>query len=577
MARIQAEIAMPIFSHIGPREPAGRIWKSFSYLSRAIGKLRVSEKISAIVGLLVLVMVLLVVMSMQTVRLQSEYRRALATSTTTAINIGRVNALIYAIVMESRGIYMSTEPGKVKRYADELLRRNRELAGIIAEWEKIADFKDEARFPAFRERILQFIDFRAELARRATQISPAAGRAWGDNDANRSLRIALNNDIEALAKQLDDRALLEAELADRSQMASWYLALLGLCGLLLTALNVIVVRRSVIAPLSDIAQATDLIAAGKTDIDIPHVTLWDEIGYLARAVRNFRDATDRNRKLEQLEIGTARQRDTALGQRDRLNDKYLETKWQLSAALNNMVQGLIMIDAKGRVLMTNRSYRAMYQLPQEIIGPDCTLRDLLAYRAENSLFQGDIDKYMAAILERIAKGRPSVTEVALPDGRLIRISEQPMAGGGWVATHEDFTEQRRTARILERTERLLVTVLENIPQAIVAKDARSLHYTFVNKAAERLLGLPRAQIIGRSVRDLFPAETADKIERQDAEVLAGHQEGEFVIRTVSTPNNGQRLVAVRRLPIADQASDSRMLINMIEDRTDRPNVADVAA
>jgi PAS domain S-box-containing protein len=360
-------------------------------------------------------------------------------------------------------------------------------------------------------------------------------------------------------------------------MASWYLALLGLCGLLLTALNVIVVRRSVIAPLSDIAQATDLIAAGKTDIDIPHVTLWDEIGYLARAVRNFRDATDRNRKLEQLEIGTARQRDTALGERDRLNDKYLETKWQLSAALNNMVQGLIMIDAKGRVLMANRSYRTMYRLPQEIIGPDCTLRDLLEFRAENGLFQGDIDKYMAAILQRIAKGSPSTTEVALPDGRLIRISEQPMAGGGWVSTHEEFTEQRRAARILERTERLLVTVLENIPQAIVAKDARTLHYTFVNKAAERLLGLPRAQIIGKSVRDLFPAETADKIERQDLEVLAGRREGEFVIRTVSTPNNGQRHVAVRRLPIADQASDSRMLINMIEDRTDQPDVADVAA
>ena len=76
--------------------------------------------------------------------------------------------------------------------------------------------------------------------------------------------------------------------------------------------------------LSFLAAWGSQIAAGKTDIDIPHVTLWDEIGYLARAVRNFRDATDRNRKLEQLEIGTARQRDTALGERDRLNDKILK-------------------------------------------------------------------------------------------------------------------------------------------------------------------------------------------------------------------------------------------------------------
>jgi PAS domain S-box-containing protein len=558
-----------------PRNPARiRIWKS---LSRVVANLRISEKISGIVGLLVLVTTLLMVMSIQTVRLQTEYRGALASSATTAINIGRVNALIYAIVMESRGIYMSTEPDKVKRYADELLRRSRELAGVIAEWEKSADVSDEAQFPAFEQRILQFIDFRSELARRATEISPAAGRAWGDNDANRSLRIALNDDIEAFARQLDGRALLVAELADRSKMASWYLALLGLCGLLLTALNVVVVRRSVITPLADIAQATDSIAAGNTDIAIPHVMQSDEIGHLARAVRNFRDAADRNRELEQLEIGTARQRDTALGQRDRLNDKYLETKWRLAAALNNMAQGLVMIDSRGKVLMTNRQYRTMYQLPPHIIGPGTTLRDTLAYRAENGLFVGDIDKFVAVILDRVAQGKPFVTEVVQPDGRLIRISEQPMDGGGWVSTHEDFTEQQRAGRILERTERFLVTVLENVPVAIVAKDARTLRYTFVNKAAEKFLGLPRVQIIGKSVRDLFPAETAERIERQDSDLLAGNQESIVVTRMVTTPNNGKRKVMVRRIHITGHAGEPHMLLNMIEDMTDQANIADVAA
>ncbi len=274
----------------------GRIWKSFA---RVVANLRISEKISGIVGLKALVMTLLVVMSIQTVRLQAEYRHALATSTTNAIDIGRVNALIYAIVMESRGIYMSTEPDKVKQYADELLRRDRELDGVIAEWETIVDFNDEARFPEFKRRIHQFLDFRSELVRRATQIGPAAARAWGDTDTNRSQRIALNQELEAFGRILDSRALLVAELADRSKMASWFLGLLGLFGLLLTVLNVVVVRRSVITPLAEIAHATNSIAAGNTDIAIPHDLLGNEIGHLARAVRNFRDATDRNRKLEQ--------------------------------------------------------------------------------------------------------------------------------------------------------------------------------------------------------------------------------------------------------------------------------------
>jgi PAS domain S-box-containing protein len=180
-------------------------------------------------------------------------------------------------------------------------------------------------------------------------------------------------------------------------------------------------------------------------------------------------------------------------------------------------------------------------------------------------------------LNRIAKGTPSVTDVPLPDGRVIRVSEQPMAGGGWVATHEDFTEQRRAERILQRTESVLAAVLENIPEAIVAKDARTLRYTFVNSAAEKLFGLPRAEIIGKSVRELFSSETADRIEYQDSELLAGNQGNEVTIRTVSTPNNGQRVVAVRRLRIAGQAGESHMVLRMIEDRTDQANIADFAA
>src|SRR5260370_10623987 len=142
---------------------AGGIWQRCRDLVSGLNDLRITEKISGIAALLILVMTLLVVMSIQSVRLQAQYRHALATSAIAAINVGRVNGLIYAIVMESRGIYMSTDPAAVKRYADELIRRNRELAAVVAAWEKIADFSDEGQFPAFRRRILQLIDVSNEL------------------------------------------------------------------------------------------------------------------------------------------------------------------------------------------------------------------------------------------------------------------------------------------------------------------------------------------------------------------------------------------------------------------------------
>ncbi len=99
---------------------------------REIGDLGISEKLYAVVTLLVFLTGLLLIMSVQAVRLQTAFREDLATASTAAINIERVNGLIYAIVMESRGIYMSSERTKVKRYGDELLKRNRELADVVS-------------------------------------------------------------------------------------------------------------------------------------------------------------------------------------------------------------------------------------------------------------------------------------------------------------------------------------------------------------------------------------------------------------------------------------------------------------
>ncbi len=288
----------------------------------------------------------------------------------------------------------------------------------------------------------------------------------------------------------------------------------------------------------------------------------------ARALQKFRNAVRRNVELEQLELGTARQRDTAMEERDKLNDKVLETKWQLRAALNNMAQGLVMVDSKARILVANTQYRKMYQLTPELLGPDCKLGDVLEYRASKGLFTGDVKAMVDAILARISTGKQVVVEQRLADGRLIRISEQPMDGGGWVATHEDVTQQQRAEQILARTERFLATVLENMTQAVVAKDSQDLRYVFVNKAAEKLYGLPRSEIIGKSARDLFPGEAADLIERMDRELLAGDENVDVAVQTWQTPNNGQRRVSARRFRIADDNSKSQIFLSMIEDRTD---------
>ena len=152
-----------------------------------------------------------------------------------------------------------------------------------------------------------------------------------------------------------------------------------------------------------------------------------------------------------------------------------------------------------------------------------------------------------------------------------------MDGGGWVAMHEDVTEQQRSRRILERTEQFLVTIIENIPEGIIAKDARNLRYVFVNRAAERMIGMSRAEIVGKTARELFAGEAADLIERRDRQLLEQEQQLEAIIDTVDNPARGRRTIAVRRLQIGGPDRESHLFVSMFEDRTDQADVADVAA
>ncbi|BBO07256.1 MULTISPECIES: PAS-domain containing protein [Bradyrhizobium] len=541
--------------------------KKFVRLARGADTLTVAEKVYSIAAFLAIVTTFLLVMSVQSVRLQTTYRHMHVTAAEAAIGVGRINALIYAIVMESRGIYMSADRRAMKPFADGLVRRNHELAEAVKSMEKNVGNDDAELFASFRQRIMQFIDFRQELVRRGIEISPAAGREWGDNDANRIVRSKLNSDIEALERIYQQRAREADELANENRYAAAYLFALGLAALMLAALNVVVMRSSVVGALADITQATDRIAQGDVKSEVPHLGRHDEIGRLARAVQNFRDAVARIFELEELELGTAQARDAARTERDQFNDKYQAKKWQLSAAINSMPQGLIMLDGKAVVVAMNSNYRQIYNLP-ETIQAGSTLEDILQHRVKSGLFSGDVAKYVAAVLDRIARREPAAYEIALNDGRIIKIYERPMDGGGWVSVQEDVTEQRQRERILERMERFLATIIENVAEGIIAKDARNLRYVFVNKAAEKMIGMSRGEIIGKTARELFSPEAAELIERRDKQLLAQKQQLAPIIDTIDNPARGRRVISARRVQIGGASEESHMFVTMVEDRTE---------
>jgi methyl-accepting chemotaxis protein len=260
-------------------------------------RLSIAAKLYAIFALLATATVALAIVAVVNARrhaaLTDEFEAALQGSQ----NVQRINGLIYAVVMESRGVYMSDDAPTRKKYADGLLKFNGQIAQIVNAWERVIRPEDAEHFTPFAGRIRQFIEFRKELARLGTEVGQAAGREWGDNDANRTVRIALNKDLEMLEALYSKQARgTYAKIDVGIDFNAWLMSVLGVLAVLLAAVGALILRRAVVRPLAEITRVTEQVAEGGA-VTVPYGSRRDEIGALSRSISVFQTAMNHNKEL----------------------------------------------------------------------------------------------------------------------------------------------------------------------------------------------------------------------------------------------------------------------------------------
>ncbi|MEI8396952.1 MAG: bacteriohemerythrin, partial [Rhodospirillaceae bacterium] len=224
----------------------------------------------------------------------------------------RVNGLVLAVVMDSRGIYMAQSPAESEKYALPLLATLEQLRSALNNWRNAFPPNRRDEFSAAEQATETFIRFRTELVRLSREKTLPEARAFGDNDANRKARSALNEQVKALsAANEKDVGRLADRITSEYRGDMRLLIALPVLGILFgIGFAVRIVSRRIFSPLLRLTETMKTLASGDLSIEIPAVDEQSEIGTMAATVQVFKDnaiAMDRMRAEQMRVEGKGRQ------------------------------------------------------------------------------------------------------------------------------------------------------------------------------------------------------------------------------------------------------------------------------
>ena len=142
----------------------------------------------------------------------------------------------------------------------------------------------------------------------------------------------------------------------------------------------------------------------------------------------------------------------------------------LEAALQNMSQGISVVDAQLRLVAWNRRYVELFGYPEELLQIGRPIADLSRWALAQVPHGPDTEQALERRLAFMRAGTPHLSERVLPDGTIIEIRGNPMPGGGFVATFTDVTEFRHAeAGLIQANETLEQRVTERTVDLVAAK------------------------------------------------------------------------------------------------------------
>ncbi len=142
----------------------------------------------------------------------------------------------------------------------------------------------------------------------------------------------------------------------------------------------------------------------------------------------------------------------------------------LQSAMENLSEGVSVVDGDLRLVAWNRAYLELFEYPEGLIHIGRPIEEVLDYNArQGRLGEGDLEALVGRRLHWLRQRSPHLYERVGTDGRVIEIRGNPMPGGGFVTSFTDITERKRTEEALRESERRLTEAKQGLEQRVIER------------------------------------------------------------------------------------------------------------
>ncbi|MEW2915746.1 PAS-domain containing protein [Ruegeria sp. ANG10] len=185
-----------------------------------------------------------------------------------------------------------------------------------------------------------------------------------------------------------------------------------------------------------------------------------------------------------------------------------QIKSMTSAGLNLIGQALSIYDSQLRLVVSNRRFQDMFDLPDELVQPGALFADTIHYLVTHGEY-GEVTDVEDAVNQRVQQAlafEPHYMERVRANGCVISVEGAPLPTGGWVSVYTDITNTKQAEALLRaRSEELSDQLLDRAEELLAANRKLAATNSALEEAKRQLTEIEART---RMTTEMMPAHIA---------------------------------------------------------------------